>query len=324
MREIFEIYRPKAETAKILHRIIAVVEDYSRQGFTLTLRQLYYQLVSKDLISNDERQYKRIGDIVSRARRGGLLDWNALEDRVRVPQKPSEFNDLDDLMEVALGSYRLPRLKGQKLYTELWVEKDALAGVLAPIASAYHITLMVNRGYSSTSAMKSAGDRVRAACELLGCDRAVILYLGDLDPSGEDMVRDVEDRLNDYVNHGSLVEIDADTKDVHVEEDEDRIRRKSFIGTSVIKVALTMEQVQEFDPPPNPAKLSDSRAAKYIAENGSSSWEVDALPPRELRNIIEATLDELVDVGLMDKIKEQEEKDKVRLRKAFKSLKRSK
>lgn len=330
-REVFEVYKPKPETMAILQHIAEIVDDYAGQGLTLTLRQLYYQLVSKDLIKNEEKSYKRIGEIVSKARRGGMLDWDALEDRVRVPRRPSEYRDLDELINAALYSYRLPRMKGQESYIELWVEKDALAGVLLPIASRYHVTLMVNRGYSSTSAMKEAGERIRTVCKELEVRTAHVLYLGDHDPSGEDMVRDVSDRLGEYANTGWMLALgektDPKTKKKYQgfipESDHERAKRLDpHIDINVHKLALTMEQIEEHEPPPNPAKMTDSRAPKYVEEHGDESWEVDALPPAVLRDIIESKLDELIDVDLVEKIKAQEEKDKKLLTTAVASLRK--
>lgn len=312
-REVFEVYKPKADGMALLHEIQDIVEDYGKQGLTLTLRQLYYQCVTKNLIRNEEKQYKRVGDIVSRARRGGMLPWNAIEDRVRQPEMPSEFNNLRDLIDAAFRSYRLPRLKGQETYVELWVEKDALAGVLAPLARAYHVVLMVNRGYSSTSAMYAAGTRIRDSCKRLGAKRALVLYLGDHDPSGEDMVRDVSERLREYANSGYLLYQTADAKiKAHL--------RGASTPITVRKIALTKEQVNTYNPPPNPAKLSDSRAAKYVEIHGAQSWEVDALPPVTLRQIIEDELGSTIDDDLVREIVRTEESDKRRLLKAMEGM----
>jgi hypothetical protein len=118
-----------------------------------------------------------------------------------------------------------------------------------------------------------------------------LLYLGDLDPSGEDMVRDIEDRLRMF------------GADVNVE-----------------KIALTAAQVAKYKPPPNPAKMSDPRAADFVKKFGSSSWEVDALPPNVLNRIVRNAVKSLVDEDKMDAIKEQEEEDKTRLREAVAEL----
>lgn len=258
-----------------------IIEDYQGQGLRLTLRQLYYQLVTRNAIPNIERSYKNLSTLVSDARLAGLMDWNAIEDRVRQPRKPSEFSDLKDLIEAAIYTYRLPRWEGQEYYAELWVEKDALAGVLSPLASEFHVTLMVNRGYSSQSAMFESAERFNRAGRT-----PILFYLGDHDPSGEDMVRDIQDRL---VMFG--------VSDIEVQ-----------------KLALTMKQVQEYNPPPNPAKVSDPRAAAYIQKHGDSSWEVDALPPEVLTKIIRAAFEGIVDTKKMDAIKKKEVSDKATLR----------
>lgn len=168
-------------------------------------------------------------------------------------------------------------------------EKDALAGVISPIANEYHVTLCVNRGYSSQSAMYEAGKRYIENCR--DGRYPHLIYLGDMDPSGEDMVRDISDRLEMY-NVGEL---------------------------QVTKVALTMEQVESYKPPPNPAKMSDSRAAKYVDKHGTSSWEVDALPPAALSKIIRKELSSLVDMDMMSKIIAQENEDKKAVREMAKA-----
>ncbi len=262
-----------------------IIENYRAQGLKLTLRQLYYQFVTRSAILNQERSYKNLGKLISDARLAGLIDWDAIEDRVRIPKLPREYDDLRQLVKAALYSYRLPRWEGQENYVELWVEKDALSGVLAPLAEEYHVTLMVNRGYSSSSAMYEAGKRfIKKYDEGNDCH---LLYLGDHDPSGEDMVRDIADRLSIF---GAVL--------------------------SVEKIALTMAQVEEYNPPPNPAKLSDTRASGYIAKHGDKSWEVDALPPEVLHELIEREISDLVDMDKMEDVKAQEETDKKMLVKA--------
>lgn len=320
MLEFYEPYTPNKKTIALLRKILAIVDAYQRQGLRLTLRQLYYQLVARALIPNTEKSYKRIGTIVSRARLGGLLDWDAIEDRVRRPQTPPEFANLEELVQAALHTFRLPRLRGQEWYVELWVEKDALAGVLAPIARRYHITLMVNRGYSSTSAMRESAERIRSACHELDIEKVHILYLGDLDPSGEDMVRDVQDRLAQFLNDGRLVLPEDEGGLCDLEDDEAAAARLRAPDLYVTKLALTSDQVDEYDPPPNPTKLTDSRAAKFVETHGYESWEVDALPPDVLRDLIEAEVEKYVDVVLMAEIQEEEEAQKEQLRAAAKDL----
>lgn len=288
MKERFKVVNFRDDKLQMISYCNEIVKIYQGQRLRLTLRQLFYQLVTKNAIRNTEKEYKRLGDTVSDARLAGLIDWGAIEDRVRVPRLPMEFDSLQDLVEAALASYRLPRWNGQPFYIELWVEKDALSGVLAPLAGEYHVTLMVNRGYSSTSAMYEAAKRFKAHQNKQLCQ---LLYLGDHDPSGEDMVRDIQDRL-------------------------------TMFGAEVVvrKIGLTSEQVAFYNPPPNPAKRTDTRAVKYIAKHGAECWEVDALPPDVLHSLVEEAILGRLDTGAMDAVKEQENKDKELLTKAVSKL----
>lgn len=331
MREFVKMHRFTPEANRLVQKCVEIVESYQGQGLKLTLRQLYYQLVSANVIRNEERQYKRLSTLLSDARLMGRVDWDAIEDRIRVPRVPQEFKNLEELVDAALNSYRLDRWDGQKNYVELWVEKDALAGILAPIAREYHVTMMVNRGYSSQSAMYDAAKRFLKAChgenlpyktgaELYeGKDadekmmavlekirvldgpaladppprNPILLYLGDHDPSGEDMVRDIGARL-------SMFGIDVDVR----------------------KLALTIDQVHEYDPPPNPAKMADPRAAEYVDKHGATSWEVDALRPDVLDQLIRDSLESVIDMTKMGKVKRLEKRDKAILTKALKSLRK--
>lgn len=273
-------WRPTGNSALLVNQCNEILAELS--GYRLTLRQLYYQLVSRNVIPNLERSYQNLSRLVTRARMAGLIDWDLIEDRVRTPWSMSEFENIADLVDAAVRSYRLPRWKGQSSYAELWVEKDALAGVLRPLAAEFHVTLMVNRGYSSASAMKASADRYLAHED----DQLYLFYLGDFDPSGEDMVRDISARLYEF----TVPELD------------------------VQKVALTWEQIQQYNPPPNPAKHSDPRSREFIRKHGSSSWEVDALPPQVLEALIRERFEGIIDRVAMDNVIKQEELDKEKLR----------
>lgn len=324
---------------QIANRVIA---RFQAQGYRMTLRQLYYQFIAQDLFppswadagynaknglppdtKNTEKNYKRLGDIISQARLSGFVDWEAIEDRNRQPSIPLEFRSLAHRVESALANYRLPRWANQDFYVELWVEKAALAGVLEPIARELHVTLMVNRGYSSQSAMFESAQRFR---EQMECDgqpepwdrrlhgpregydpcynvrsqrRGRLLYLGDHDPSGEDMVRDIDDRMRMF-GVGPFDKFD------------------------VVKVALTSEQVQKYAPPPNPAKVTDPRAKKYIEKFGPTSWEVDALDPPVLYQLITDQIRDVIDPTRLERVLKKEQKDKAQLNRALQSVTRRK
>ncbi len=161
----------------MLERINTILEEYRNDGYVLTLRQLYYQLVSKDIIPNNDREYAKLSNILKKGRMAGIVDWSAIEDRVRVPKLPYWVRDVQHAIQDTIEQYRVNRMQGQQRNIEIWVEKDALSNVLFRVTSKYHIRLMVNRGYSSISAMYDAHRRLRSS--------DVILYFGDHDPSGE-------------------------------------------------------------------------------------------------------------------------------------------
>lgn len=285
----FKEIRFAAKSLAMIEQCNEIIEDYQGQGLRLTLRQLYYQLVTKNVIPNVERSYKNLGSLLNDARYAGLVDWDAIEDRNREPMREPEWNSIQDLVEAAVTSFRLPRWADQLYYAELWVEKAALAGVLEPLSAEAHVTLMVNRGYSSASAMYESAGRFRRA-QRAG-KRLRLFYLGDFDPSGEDMVRDVSERLETF-----------------------------RVNVRVEKIALTEEQIEQYRPPPNPAKMSDSRAPAFVARYGASSYEVDALPPNVLAQIVRDALDSVIDREKMDAVIEREEEGKTKLREAAESI----
>ncbi len=284
MKKAFETKKFRPESIEKINTANRIIAKYMAKGLRLTLRQLYYQYVAHEGLPNTERSYQNLGKLLSEGRLCGLIDWSAIEDRGRVADVPSQWKSIAELADVAANQFRLPRWEGQDHYCELWVEKQALAGVLEPVANEHHITLMVNKGYSSQSAMYESALRFMRNSN--GKQSCRLLYLGDHDPSGEDMVRDVRDRL---VKFGV---------------------RRLF----VTKIALTMDQVEEHSPPPNPAKLTDSRAAAYVAEHGDSSWEVDALDPETLVDLITSEIETFLDQDVMDKVIEREEEQKKKLR----------
>lgn len=289
MKEQFKTINFRSDSLTLIEHCNSIVDSYLGQGLRLTLRQLYYQLVTKNIIKNEERSYKNLSNLVSDARLAGMIDWDAIEDRIRVPVTPSQFKNLRELVDAALYSYRLDRWRGQDYYVELWVEKDALAGVLRPMASKYHVTMMVNRGYSSQSAMYESFNRFLNARD--SGKNCVLLYLGDFDPSGEDMVRDIYDRLQMF-----------------------------GVGVDVKKIALTLDQIRKYNPPPNPAKHSDPRSKDFIAKYGASSYEVDAINPTELRNIITRNIEAHLDMDGMKIVMEEENEDKIKLTKAVEKI----
>ena len=282
-----------------LDEINSIIEEYQEDGYVLTLRQLYYQLVSRDIIPNKQAEYSKLSTLLKEGRMAGIVDWDAIEDRLRKPESPSSFKSPKAILRAAIEQYALPRQKGQRTYVEVWVEKDALSGVLKRVTEKYHIPILVNRGYSSASAMYDAYNRFarHSGSEML----CKILYLGDYDPSGLDMIRDIEDRIREFIA-GS---------------DDPIIYDMNF---EIEPIALTREQIDLYKPPPNPAKITDPRAKDFIKEYGETSWEVDALRPDVLNNLLEQSILQAIDEDLYLEIVSREDADKDKLRSLTKYL----
>lgn len=300
MRETFREKNFGEKKLALLKHIHFILAEFDKQGIKVTLRQLYYQLVSRDLIANKLAEYSRLSELLTDARYCGLIDWEAIEDRIRIPHIHAEFKDVPDLIESAKYSYRLDRWKGQENYVELWTEKDALSSILSPIANKWHIHFCVNRGYSSATAMYDASKRLLDAREQ--GKKIIILYLGDHDASGLDMVRDIHERLVELCEFQPYGDGEVDELEVK-------------------HIALTGEQIKMYKPPPNPAKITDPRAKRYIEQYGGQSWEVDALRPDVMIKLVEQSVEELVDVDIMQEIIEKEKKDMKQLENFGKKVK---
>lgn len=259
----------KDESLYIIHDANSIIEEYKSRGYQLTLRQLYYQFVARDLIENSDRQYKRIGSIINNGRLAGLIDWNAIEDRTRVLYGKTDWDSPQQVVRAALSSYHVNRWRFAKTWVEVWVEKDALSEVVGKAAGHYDVSYMACRGYPSQSSVYKAFERFLHKKKYCEKSEFVILYLGDHDPSGIDIPRDIQDRLFTFGNKFNIY--------VHVK-----------------RIALNMDQVKEYNPPPNPAKLSDTRAKSYIEEYGDKSWELDALDPDVITDLIKNHIEDYI------------------------------
>jgi len=257
-------HRFSAASVLLINEADEIIREYQDQGYDLTLRQLYYQFVARDVIPNSQKSYKRLGSIVNDARLAGMLPWDAIVDRTRQVQMNSHWNTPGDIISSAAESFQIDLRADQPNYVEVWVEKEALAGIVGGAGEELDVPYFSCRGYVSASAMWRASHRFLRAQR--DGRELHILHLGDHDPSGIDMTRDIRDRLRIFNAH-----------------------------VNVQRIALNMDQVQQYGPPPNPAKLTDSRASDYIAQYGYDSWELDALDPSILDDLIHDHVDELTD-----------------------------
>lgn len=264
-----------------------ILNEYAAQGYDLTLRQLYYQFVSRGLIANRDTEYKKLGDVINDARLAGLIDWSHITDRTRNIRENAHWNTPQDIVEACAKQFRLDKWAEQENYVEVWVEKDALIGVLQVACSGLDVPYFSCRGYTSQSEMWAAAMRLLRQHQN-GKD-LYIVHLGDHDPSGIDMSRDIEDRLNLFLEH-------------HVGH-----------RVTINRIALNMAQVRQYNPPPNPAKLTDSRCSGYIDKFGEESWELDALEPAVITALIQDTVGNLRNDDLWDESVEREDEHKAKL-----------
>jgi len=265
MKIKYRNFRFSEATLELITTCAQIVEEYEDQGFSLTLRQLYYALVSRDIIPNKQSEYKRLGGVVNDARLAGMISWTMIEDRTRNLETISEWTTPGEAVQSMAEWYHVDLWKDQPIRPEVWIEKDALVGVIEPTCQQFDVDYFSCRGYTSQSEMWRAAMRLRDY--IRAGQKPIILHLGDHDPSGKDMSRDIHDRLKLFLRG----------QEIHLE-----------------RIALNMDQIRQYNPPPNPAKFTDSRCDKYVKEFGRSSWELDALEPRVIADLITDWLNSLM------------------------------
>ena len=272
----------QGRTLAIIETANSIIEEYEADGYDLTLRQLYYQFVARDIIPNSQREYKKLGTAINNGRLAGLIDWGCIVDRTRKFQLNNHWDAPDEIIEDAAGWYMRDTRENQDIYLEVWVEKDALVGVIEQACDPLDVGYLSCRGFVSQSAMYRAALRFRIKER---SQETILLHLGDHDPSGIDMTRDIQDRL---LMFGSNVE--------------------------VRRIALNMTQVEEYNPPPNYAKSTDSRYASYRDKYGNDSWELDALDPRIISELITEKVSNYTDEKKRNAIIEEQEKERQEIR----------
>ena len=259
-----------AKSRDLIEAANAILEEYAVDGYVLTVRQLYYQFVARDILSNTEREYNRLGKVISEARLAGLIDWEYLTDRTRELRQNSHWDSPWEIVEVCSKQYAIDRWAGQEYRPEVWIEKDALIGILERVCKPLDVPFFSCRGYTSQSEMWAAGQRLR---EYQNEGKTpFIFHLGDHDPSGIDMSRDIRDRLSLFAGGGEHFKFE--------------------------RLALNIDQVEQYGPPPNPAKVTDTRYADYRRQYGAASWELDALEPKVIEGLVSDAIHNLLDADL--------------------------
>lgn len=253
--------------------VVRLVNEVLTQYQEATVRQIYYRLVSPpyQYMANTRSMYTSFDVMLTHAREEGLIDWRQIVDRSRTVMEPEGlvYEDIEDFMSNLKSNldswwqrYAIDLWEGQEYRLKVFVEKDALAGIVSEIALPQQVSVIPGRGYNSFSQLMSQAESFR------GIDKSIILlYFGDFDPSGLDIDRSAYERLSSYSG--------ADIK--------------------MFRIALTEDDIASL--PPNPTKAADSRSRDYVAKYGDRCWELDALPPDQLRGRVRQAIDYYKKVG---------------------------
>ena len=271
MKERFTDEKFKDEQMATIRWANKVMTAYQKAGYTVTVRQLFYQAVSENLVPNEQPEYKKLGELLTRGRMAGWLDWEVIVDRGRYTQDVTTHKDPVEVMKHAVASFRTDKWEDQPVFMMAMIEKQALEGVVAPICNRLEVPFTSNKGYLSATLAYDVGKRLherRAAGKV--CH---VIYAGDHDPSGLDMGRDIKERL-ELFSDGTVY--------VH-------------------RLALNRDQVDQHRLPPNTAKSKDPRYEAYKDAHGEESWELDALPIQSLEQVFSDAVHQLRDEHIWKK-----------------------
>lgn len=325
-------YDPRASRpahAGIVAAAEAICEEYALAGYDLTMRALYYRMVARNLFPasrkwkrtpaggwvkadpddpagtiNADPNYKWLGGIITDARMAGLIDWNHLKDQHRGTAALYHNDDPADLIHGAASYFGIDLWEGQPRRVEVWVEKDALSAIVDRVAQRYDVGSFACKGYASATSLWAAS---RRHTRWIALEQAVtVLYLGDHDPSGIDMGRDVAERLSTFCGHDLAVR---------------GIRQRYPEATApdglpwleVRRIALNMDQILELDPPANPTKMGDSRTTGYIEQFGEECWELDAVDPPQMDALIAEQIEGIRDADMVRERQAEQERRRLML-----------
>ncbi len=249
----------------------------------MTVRQVYYQLVSRQVVENTRCRYQAVSKALVSARLEGEIPWAWIEDRLRRPRCVPMWDDATDFGRSVVPQYRRDVWASQPGYVEVWLEKDALSGVFEDVLEPYGVTLNVGRGYDGWDSIHNAAERYG--------DEVTVLYFGDFDPSGEDMLRSLRERLAFF-----------------------------DCGPEIVKCALTREDISRYSLPPALTKKADTRSARFVAEHGDMAVELDALPADVLRRRLIEEVQARMDLDALAATREREAAEGDRLQRALTTL----
>lgn len=275
--------RGKSEKTKLVEETLAsILAGLHPQ----TVRQAFYQLVSRQVVENTKSRYNAVSNILVAARQSGAIPWEWVEDRTRRPRRVSMWGSMDEFARTVVRAYRKNVWQSQPRLVEVWLEKDALSGIFEDELAPYGVTLNVGRGYDGWSSIHEAALRYQR-----WGNAVVVLYFGDHDPSGEDMERSLRDRLAYFK-----------------------------ASPEMRRVAILPEDIREYNLPPDFAKATDTRRKGFVAKYGDQAVELDALPVDVLRERIVESVVAVMDLDALEAVQEQDNQTRIAIRKAMDSL----
>lgn len=269
--------RTKAAVMDLKASLKAICEEYG----LITIRQLFYQAVSRGLVEKTEKQYKRVCDFTTAMRKSGELDMDLIVDPTRAEKVIPQWFNLAEYVEVIRQSYRINYWDYAPEFVQVWLEKEALSSIIRPVCDDYGVGLWVTRGYSSVTLLSKGSDQLAAkTANGIPCK---IVQFGDHDPSGKDIGRNINEELI------RLTALKGGQPDLINYE----------------RVSLTADQVAAWGLPTRPTKASDSRAKNFKGP----STELDALPPDQLSDLVRQTILDQIDISLWNQIQDRQRQD---------------
>jgi DNA topoisomerase VI subunit A len=262
-------------TKQQIQQLKTAIYEAAKEDRPMTVRQLFYRLVSDGVIKKSEKEYKTtVVRLLGDMRRNREIPFNWIADNTRWQRKPDTYSDLEQVLEDTAKLYRRAVWQNQDAYVEVWLEKEALSGVLFDVTAEWDVPLMVTRGYPSLSYLHSAGQAINEEDK-----PAYIYYFGDHDPSGVDIPRKVEQGIREF----------APDAEVYFE-----------------RAAVTLSQIDELNLQTRPTKQTDTRAKSFEGE----SVEVDAIRPAKLKEIVRACIEQHVNRNALATLQAAEESER--------------
>ena len=240
------------------------------------MRSVFYQAASvHKLVAKEESGYAKICDDLAKMRRSGAMPYEWLADNTRWQRKPATFDGPEHALQTAATEYRKNLWVEADCYVEIWLEKDALSGVIMPVTSLYDVPLMVARGYASLSFLYGAAEEIKA----VGVP-SYIYHLGDFDPSGVNAAQKIEQTLREM----------APDAEIHFQ-----------------RLAVSEKQIDDWKLPTRPTKKKDPRAKKF---GHDFSVELDAINPNQLRDLVKSAIEHHLPADQLKIMQEAEESER--------------